>query len=58
MSAATVPGLGSKPGMSTRSIFFLISLSIAASASRSSGATSEIASPVRPARPVRPMRWT
>jgi len=32
----------------------LISRSIAASASWSSGATSEIASPVRPARPVRP----
>jgi hypothetical protein len=58
ITVATVPALGSKPATSTRSIFFLISFSMAATASMSSGAIREIASPVSPARPVRPMRCT
>jgi hypothetical protein len=58
ISVAAVPPSGWKPGTSTRSICLLIRRSIAASASMSGGATSEIASPVMPARPVRPMRCT
>jgi len=53
-----VPPSGLKVGTTTRSILRLIRRSIAASASKSCGATSEIASPAAPARPVRPMRCT
>lgn len=50
--------LGSNPGIICCSRRRVSSLSMAASSGRSSGETSEIASPELPARPVRPMRCT